>query len=190
MGLMDILNGMQNGPGGQTDPNAKGGMSPMTMAILALIAYKGYKHLTAGGQGGAPAPQQMPSGGGSSVGGGLLGDVLGGLMGGAARGGLGGAPGGGGAGGLGDLLKGPLGGMLAGGAAGAIRGSNQDRNNQQRYRDRQGRYYYCYDNRQDECYWDNGQRRYRSVIKCRSRRSATGVRLKRRPVRRRAASFA
>ncbi len=120
MGLMDILNGMQNGPGGQTDPNAKGGMSPMTMAILALIAYKGYKHLTAGGQGGAPAPQQMPSGGGSSVGGGLLGDVLGGLMGGAARGGLGGAPGGGGAGGLGDLLKGPLGGMLAGGAAGSV----------------------------------------------------------------------
>ena len=51
-------------------------------------------------------------------------------------------------------------GALAGGAAGAIRGSNQDRNNQQRYRDSQGRYYYCYDNRQDECYWENGQRRY------------------------------
>jgi hypothetical protein len=51
--------------------------------------------------------------------------------------------------------------MIAlGGAAGAIRGSNQDRNNQQRYRDSQGRTYYCYDNRQDECYWDNGQRRY------------------------------
>ena len=29
-----------------------------------------------------------------------------------------------------------------------------------RYRDSQGRYYYCYDNRQDECYWENGQRRY------------------------------
>ena len=51
-------------------------------------------------------------------------------------------------------------GALAGGAAGAIRGSNQDRNNQQRYRDNQGRYYYCYDNRQSECYWENGQRRY------------------------------
>ncbi len=51
-------------------------------------------------------------------------------------------------------------GALAGGAAGAIRGSQQDRNNQQRYRDSQGRYYYCYDNRQNECYWDNGQRRY------------------------------
>ncbi len=51
-------------------------------------------------------------------------------------------------------------GAVVGGAAGAIRGSNQDRNNQQRYRDNQGRYYYCYDNRQSECYWENGQRRY------------------------------
>jgi hypothetical protein len=40
MGLLDILNGMQNGPKGQPDPNAKGGMSPITMAILALLAYK------------------------------------------------------------------------------------------------------------------------------------------------------
>lgn len=122
MGLMDILNGMQNGPRGQTDPNAKGGMSPITMAILALIAYKGFKHLSGGQQ--APtqsAPQQLPSGGG-------LGDVLGGLLGGGGggRGGgfgnaLGGGAGGGGpGGGLGDLLKGPLGGMLAGGAAGSI----------------------------------------------------------------------
>ena len=51
-------------------------------------------------------------------------------------------------------------GALAGGAAGAIRGSNQDRNNQQRYRDSGGRYYYCYDNRQSECYWEDGRRRY------------------------------
>ena len=51
-------------------------------------------------------------------------------------------------------------GAVVGGAAGAIRGSNQDRANQQRYRDNQGRYYYCYDNRQTECYWENGQRRY------------------------------
>lgn len=50
-------------------------------------------------------------------------------------------------------------GAVLGGAAGAMRGSSQDRNNQQRYRDNQGRYYYCYDNRQNECYWDNGQRR-------------------------------
>jgi len=51
-------------------------------------------------------------------------------------------------------------GAVVGGAAGAIRGSNQDRNNQQRYRDSGGRYYYCYDGRQSECYWENGQRRY------------------------------
>ena len=50
MGFLDILNGMQNGPRGQSDPNAKGGMSPITMAILALLAYKGIKHVTGGGQ--------------------------------------------------------------------------------------------------------------------------------------------
>ena len=51
-------------------------------------------------------------------------------------------------------------GAVVGGAAGAIRGSAQDRANQQRYRDSQGRYYYCYDGRQNECYWENGSRRY------------------------------
>jgi len=50
-------------------------------------------------------------------------------------------------------------GALAGGAAGAIRGSAQDRRNQQRYGS-QGQYYYCYDNRQTECYWEDGRRRY------------------------------
>ncbi|QLQ12557.1 MAG: hypothetical protein HZY74_03600 [Brevundimonas sp.] len=50
-------------------------------------------------------------------------------------------------------------GAVVGGTAGAIRGSAQDRANQQRYRD-PGRTYYCYDNRQTECYWENGQRRY------------------------------
>lgn len=48
-------------------------------------------------------------------------------------------------------------GAVVGGAAGAIRGSAQDRRNQQRYGEA-GRYYYCYDNRQTECYWENGQR--------------------------------
>jgi len=51
-------------------------------------------------------------------------------------------------------------GAVVGGVAGAVRGSQQDRANQQRYRDNQNRYYYCYDGRQDECYWENGQRRY------------------------------
>ena len=61
--------------------------------------------------------------------------------------------------GSGNAATGALIGAAVGGAAGAIRGSQQDRDNQQRYRDSQGRYYYCYDGRQDECYWDNGQRR-------------------------------
>ena len=51
MGLLDVLNGMQNGPRGQRDPNqSSGGMSPITMAILALLAYKAVKHI-----GGAPS---------------------------------------------------------------------------------------------------------------------------------------
>ena len=128
MGLLDVLNGMQNGPRGQTNPNAQGGMSPITMAILALLAYKGIKHLSAGQQ---PAPGNNPTNTGAQGGG--LGDILGGLLGGGA-GGLGGALRGGGvdggglagglAGGLGDLLKGGLGGglggLLAGGAAGSV----------------------------------------------------------------------
>jgi phage tail tape-measure protein len=62
--------------------------------------------------------------------------------------------------GSGNAATGALIGGVAGGAIGAIRGSQQDRANQQRYRDSAGRYYYCYDNRQTECYWENGQRRY------------------------------
>lgn len=116
MGLLDILNGMQNGPRGPSDPQAKGeGMSPITMAILALLAYKAMKHVTGGG--GQPqsapannAPQQLPPG--RTINAGLpggLGNILGG---GNSGGGLGG--------GLGDLLKGGLGGLLAGGAAGSV----------------------------------------------------------------------
>jgi uncharacterized protein YidB (DUF937 family) len=118
MGLLDVLNGMQNGPRGQTNPNATGGMSPITMAILALLAYKGIKHLGAGQQQPAPGgnPQRLPGNNPINTGapGGGLGDILGGLLGGnSGGGGLGG-------GGLGDLLKGGLGGLLAGGAAGSV----------------------------------------------------------------------
>jgi uncharacterized protein YidB (DUF937 family) len=124
MGLLDVLNGMQNGPRGQTDPNAKGGMSPITMAILALLAYKGIKHMS-GGQQTAPdvSPQRLPGNNpmNTSASGGGLGDILGGLLGGGA--GPGGTVGGGGlAGGLGDLLKGGLGGTLAGGLGGLLAG--------------------------------------------------------------------
>lgn len=107
MGLLDILNGMQNGPRGPSapsDPNAKGGMSPMTMAILALLAYKAVKHYGGSQPGSSPAaPAPSPN----TVNAGLPGGL----------GGLGGALSGGG---LGDLLKGGLGGLLAGGAAGSV----------------------------------------------------------------------
>lgn len=110
MGLLDILNGMQNGPRGPGEPSApgqsSGGMSPMTMAILALLAYKAVKHI-GGSQPGASPAGQAPA---PSTPAPLPGTTP------ASTGGLGG--------GLGDLMKGPLGGalggLLAGGAAGSI----------------------------------------------------------------------
>jgi uncharacterized protein YidB (DUF937 family) len=100
MGLLDILNGMQNGPRGPSSPGTQsggGGMSPLTMAILALLAWKGIKHFSGNQTGSAPQPAPAP------------GNVNAGL------------PGGGtGGGGLSDMLKGGLGGLLAGGAAGSI----------------------------------------------------------------------
>jgi uncharacterized protein YidB (DUF937 family) len=93
---------MQNGPRGPSRPSEQaggGGMSPMTMAILALLAWKGIKHFTGNQPGAAPAqaPPKMP------------GNVTAGLPGGGADGG-----------GLSDMLKGGLGGLLAGGAAGSV----------------------------------------------------------------------
>ncbi|MHC2433771.1 YidB family protein [Bradyrhizobium sp. USDA 4451] len=114
MGLLDVLNGMQNGPRGPSAPSTSsdsssgGGMSPMTMAILALLAWKAVKHFS-GSQPSAgepePKPAQAPS---------LPGNVTASLPGGTPL------PGGAGGGGLGDLLKGGLGGLLAGGAAGTV----------------------------------------------------------------------
>ena len=98
MGLLDVLNGMQNGPRGQRTPaTGSGGMSPITMAVLGLIAYKAIKSFSGSQPSAAPAGAGGPTGtntgtqGSSSVGGGL-----------------------------GDLLKGGLGGLLAGGAAGSV----------------------------------------------------------------------
>jgi uncharacterized protein YidB (DUF937 family) len=95
MGLLDVLNGMQNGPRGPSNPSAQsgGGMSPMTMAILGLLAWKAVKHLTASQPGASPAPAPTP---GNSANAGMPG------------------------GGLGGLLQGGLGGLLAGGAAGSV----------------------------------------------------------------------
>jgi uncharacterized protein YidB (DUF937 family) len=116
MGLLDILNGMQNGPRGPSAPAEAGsndgknegrneGMSPITMAILAMLAYKAVKHFGGSKDDSASttankAPQQIPAPEptqttqASNEGGGLN-----------------------------DLLKGGLGGLLAGGAAGGVLGS-------------------------------------------------------------------
>ena len=124
MGLLDILNGMQNGPRGRRQPTSGGsgggGMSPMMMALLALLAYKALKGrgqtAGAGQPAGRPAPQ--PPGtqtAGNPTGG--LGDILGGLLGRRAAGAPAGvAPGGS----LEDMLRGGLGGALGGAAAGSV----------------------------------------------------------------------
>jgi len=92
MGLIDVLNGMQNGPHGPrgSSTGSGGGMSPLTMAVLGLLAYKAVKSFTSQ-PGTAPAAPAAP-GSSQSAGGG----------------------------GLGDLLKNGLGGLLAGGAAGSV----------------------------------------------------------------------
>ena len=49
MGLLDVLNGMQNGPRGlppSADAGA-GGMGKTTMALLAFLAYKAYQGMHA-----------------------------------------------------------------------------------------------------------------------------------------------
>jgi uncharacterized protein YidB (DUF937 family) len=60
MGLMDVLRGMQYGPHGQPPPAPErsgggAGMSPITMAILGLLAYKAMKSV-GGEQREAPSP--------------------------------------------------------------------------------------------------------------------------------------
>ena len=100
MGLLDIINGMQNGPRGQSTPApaGSGGMSPITMALMGLLAYRAIKHLSPGqtNTGTASPNVTIPA---STSGAGL-----GGLL----------------SGGIGGLLQGPLGGLLAGGAAGSV----------------------------------------------------------------------
>ncbi len=113
MGLLDVLNGMQNGPRGGASPPAStpqgkegGGMSPLMMALLGLLAYKAFKGLTGSGKPAAKAPAPAPTPPPAHVPGGT---VTAGMP------GSGNLPGN-----LGDLLKGGLGGLLAGGAAGTV----------------------------------------------------------------------
>jgi len=125
MGLADVLTGMMNGPRGQRQPSSGGGggMSPIMMALLGLLAYKAFK-----GRGGQTAPSggmgqtgRLPPGGTVSAGGsgGDLGDILGGLFGGkpgSMPSGTGAKPGGS----LSDLFPGGLANVLGGAAAGSV----------------------------------------------------------------------
>jgi uncharacterized protein YidB (DUF937 family) len=128
MGLADILTGMMNGPRGQRQPSSSGsggGMSPIMMALLGLLAYKALKGR--GGQaassGGVGQTGRLPPGGTMSAGGsgGDLGDILGGLLGG-KPGSMpsGTATGAKPSGSLSDLFPGGLGSVLGGAAAGSV----------------------------------------------------------------------
>jgi uncharacterized protein YidB (DUF937 family) len=114
MGLIDVLNGMQNGPHGQRDASASGtssgGMSPITMAILGLLAYKAVKGLAGGQPSAAPANTRVPPGTNPTQANTRVPPGQNPINAGTSESG----------GGLGDLLKGGLGGLLAGGAAGSV----------------------------------------------------------------------
>jgi len=87
MGLLDVLNGMQNGPRGPANPGApsSGGMSPITMAILGLLAYKAVKHFSGSQPGFVKYIIPLKGGLGGLLAGGAAGSVI--------------------SGGLGDLLR-------------------------------------------------------------------------------------
>ena len=122
MGLIDVLNGMQNGPrgarGASSGSSSGGGLSPITMAILGLLAYKAVKSFTSQ-PGTATSAPASPAPGQAGASGGGLGDILKNVLGGNTAPTQAGGAGGSG-GGLNDLLKGGLGGLLAGGAAGSV----------------------------------------------------------------------
>ena len=99
MGLMDVLNGMKNGPRGQVGSSGSaGGMSPITMGLLALLAYKAFKGGGIFGGSGTPQPQNPTIPGRSDGGGGDWLDGLGKVI---AGGGAGSIL----TGGLGELVK-------------------------------------------------------------------------------------
>jgi uncharacterized protein YidB (DUF937 family) len=115
MGLIDVLNGMQNGPHGQRGPSSgssssSGGMSPITMAILGLLAYKAVKGLAGSQPSAAPANTRVPPGPNPTQANTRVPPGQNPINVGAQESG----------GGLSDLLKGGLGGLLAGGAAGSV----------------------------------------------------------------------
>jgi hypothetical protein len=76
MSLRDVLIGIQNGPRGARQPGSGGGgMSPLVLALLGLLAYKAFKGR--GGQTPAPPEQDTVRGGTTGAPGGGLGDILG-----------------------------------------------------------------------------------------------------------------
>ena len=100
---------------GQPQPGApsSGGMSPTTMALIGLLAYKAMQYL-----GNQPGQQpstraQQPTVPGNPAAGAGLGGLLGGLLG-------GGAGGGAATGDLGHLIQGGLGSLLGGAGAGGL----------------------------------------------------------------------
>ena len=64
MGLLEVLNGMQNGPRGQPQSAApgSGGMTKTTMALLAFLVYKAYKSLSQPQPAQAGVPLPYPGG--------------------------------------------------------------------------------------------------------------------------------
>ena len=105
MGLTDVLNGMKNGPGGDgvSSTTPSGGMSPLTMGLLAFLAYKALKGSGVLGSESPAGQPQTPVGSGSPESGRAAGgsDWLTGLQKVIAGGGAGSIL----SGGLGELLK-------------------------------------------------------------------------------------
>jgi len=93
MGLLDVLSGLSNAQSGQRSADSGGGMSPITKAIIGVLAYQAIKAFTGSQASAATHPgRQAPDA--------QTPDAAGG--------------------GLEDLLKGGLGGLLTGGGAGSV----------------------------------------------------------------------
>lgn len=98
MGLLDVLSGMSNAQSGQRTAGSGSGMSPITKAIIGVLAYQAIKAFT-GSQASASTNPGKQSAGAS---GGGLDDLLQGGLGGLLTGGAAGSVL---SGGLNDLLK-------------------------------------------------------------------------------------
>jgi uncharacterized protein YidB (DUF937 family) len=126
MGLQDILTGMMHGPRGQPQPRSGsgGGMSPIMMALLGLLAYKALKGRSgqAAPSGGTSQPGRSAPGSTTSAGsrGSALDDILGGLFGGKPGSAPGRATGQPRGDSLSEIFPGGLGSILGGAAAGSV----------------------------------------------------------------------